>query len=261
MLTTVTFGLAVALLLTTIVQTVVLVQMVGRVGAQADAQRRADTELAALRDRVNSLTERSGQLEERTRGSLNSATVAKAALPSVFRVRAGRATGTAFAFGQPPTGGGTLLVTNYHVVQDAVNAGQRTARIERASESYDVTIEKFDVDRDLAVLRAPQSFPRLTAARNPVQVGEPVVVVGAPLGLTDTVTTGVVSAVRDDVPGLGTRVIQFDAAINAGSSGGPVINAEGRVVGVARAKIVRQNADGLGLAIPISEVCEGLLTC
>ncbi len=255
------FGLAVALLLATIVQIVVLVQLAGRVGDQAEAQRRADAEIAALRDQVNSLGQRSGQLEERTKGSLNSATVAKAALPSVFRIRAGRATGTAFAFGQPPSGGGTLLVTNYHVVEQAVRAGARTARIERASESYDVTIEKVDADRDLAVLRAKQSFPRLSPARNPVQVGEPVVVVGAPLGLTDTVTTGVVSAVRDDVPGLGTRVIQFDAAINPGNSGGPVINAEGRVVGVAQAKIIRENADGLGLAIPISEVCDGLLAC
>ena len=91
--------------------------------------------------------------------------------------------------------------------------------------------------------------------------GEPVVVVGAPLGLANTVTTGVVSAVRADVPGLASKVIQFDAAISPGNSGGPVSNAAGQVVGVAQAKIMAAGTDGLASAIPISEVCDALVAC
>jgi S1-C subfamily serine protease len=118
-----------------------------------------------------------------------------------------------------------------------------------------------DENRDLAVLRTSQRFTPLARSKTDVEPGDPVIVVGAPLGLDNTVTTGVVSAIRDDVQGLATRVIQFDAAINPGNSGGPVINAEGQVVGIAQAKIVAENADGLGLAIPIAEVCKGLVAC
>ncbi len=182
-------------------------------------------------------------------------------LPAVFRVRAGRATGTAFAFGTPSAGGGTLLVTNFHVVEDVVDSGSRRATLERGAERHPVTIVKMDERRDLAILQSAKAFPRLSAATAAVQPGQPVVVVGAPLGLADTVTTGVVSAVRADVPGLDARVIQFDAAISPGNSGGPVSNADGQVVGVAQAKIVREDADGLALAIPISEVCDGLVDC
>jgi S1-C subfamily serine protease len=67
------------------------------------------------------------------------------------------------------------------------------------------------------------------------------------------VTTGVVSAIRDDIPGeAGKTFIQFDAAINPGNSGGPVVDAQKQVVGVASEKV---NAEGIGLAIPISNAC------
>jgi S1-C subfamily serine protease len=187
--------------------------------------------------------------------------VARKVLPSVFRVRAGDATGTAFAFGAPSTGTGTLLITNYHVVEGVVERGRRSATVERGKEKVPVQIVKMDERRDLAVLQTSKVYPQLAVAAAAVQPGQPVVVVGAPLGLADTVTTGVVSAVRADVPGLDARVIQFDAAISPGNSGGPVINADGQVVGVAQAKIVREGAEGLALAIPIAEVCDGLVDC
>jgi putative serine protease PepD len=84
-----------------------------------------------------------------------------------------------------------------------------------------------------------------------------VVVVGAPLGLDDSVTTGVISAYRpDDADG---PTIQFDAPINPGNSGGPIVNASERVVGVATAKA--KDAEGIGLAIPIKVACDTFDVC
>ncbi|GAA3397786.1 S1C family serine protease [Cryptosporangium minutisporangium] len=254
------FGLAVFLLIVVVVQAVVLAGLSGDVDEARSAQDRAEASAAKDREDLGNLTKRVQGLEERTKGTLNSTAVAKQVLPSVFSVRAGQATGTAFAFGKDAEGG-TLLITNYHVVEGLVSSGGRNATIQRESESYPATVEDTDKNRDLAVLRTSAKFAPLKKASAEVAPGDPVIVVGAPLGLTDTVTTGVVSAVRDDVQGLSTRVIQFDAAINPGNSGGPVINADGEVVGIAQAKIVAEGADGLGLAIPINEVCKGLITC
>jgi S1-C subfamily serine protease len=253
-------ALAVVLLAVTAAQSVFLVKLSDRADQHAAELRASDARLEKTRAELDAVSERIAGVDERTKGTLDSAAVARKVLPSVFRVRAGNATGTAFAFGTAP-GGGTLLVTNYHVVENVVKRGSRAATLERGSERHPVRIVKMDERRDLAVLQSPKVFPRLGPASAAVQPGQPVVVVGAPLGLADTVTTGVVSAVRADVPGLDARVIQFDAAISPGNSGGPVSNADGQVVGVAQAKIVRDDADGLALAIPISEVCDGLVDC
>ncbi|SHN42164.1 S1C family serine protease [Cryptosporangium aurantiacum] len=254
------FWLAVFLLIVVVVQAVLLARYSGDLDEAKAAQTSAAASAAKDREDLGNLTKRVQSLEERTKGTLNSTAVAKQVLPSVFSVRAGQATGTAFAFGKDAEGG-TLLITNYHVVDGLVSSGGRNATIQRESESYPVTVEDTDKGRDLAVLRTTAKFTPLKKATVEVAPGDPVIVVGAPLGLTDTVTTGVVSAVRDDVQGLSTRVIQFDAAINPGNSGGPVINADGEVVGIAQAKIVAEGADGLGLAIPIEEVCKGLIRC
>jgi S1-C subfamily serine protease len=256
-----TFGLTIVLLAVAVTQAVFLVKLSDRADRQADELRATNAELDDTRARLDALGKRVAGVEDRTKGTLNSAAVAKKVLPSVYRVRAGAAAGTAFAFGTPPGGSGTLLVTNFHVVEDVVRSGTRRATVERTGEQLQAQIVKLDERRDLAVLQVSKKLPVLTPAKAPVQPGEPVVVVGAPLGLADTVTTGVVSAVRANVPGLDSPVIQFDAAISPGNSGGPVSNAEGQVVGVAQAKIIRENAEGLALAIPIAEVCDGLIDC
>lgn len=255
----VAMALGLVLLAVAVGQTVFLVKLSDRADRQAAELRETNATLAEARSELDAAAKQLAGVDERTKGSLDSATVAKKVLPSVFRVRAGNATGTAFAFGT--SGSATLLVTNFHVVESVVRSGSRSATLERGKERHPVQIVKMDERRDLAVLQSPKSFPRLKPAEAAVQPGQPVVVVGAPLGLADTVTTGVVSAVRADVPGLDSRVIQFDAAISPGNSGGPVSNAQGQVVGVAQAKIVRDDADGLALAIPISEVCDGLVDC
>jgi S1-C subfamily serine protease len=257
----ITVSLTLVLLVVVIVQSVFLVKLSDRADRQEAELRASNARMEKTQSDLDATSKRIAGVDDRTKGSLNSAAVARQVLPSVFRVQAGNATGTAFAFGKPATGTGTLLVTNYHVVESVIKAGGRDAALVRGKDRHAAKIVKFDERRDLAVLQVGTVYPLLTAASAAVQPGEPVVVVGAPLGLADTVTTGVVSAIRSDVPGLNSRVIQFDAAISPGNSGGPVSNAEGHVVGVAQAKIIRDDADGLALAIPISEVCDGLVDC
>jgi len=224
------------------------------------ADKRASADRAAADKRESALDGRVKALEQRLAGSLDSTAVANAVLPSVFRVDAGQFTGTAFAVGKAPAGGGTDLVTNYHVIQSIYEKGTKDAALERDSQRFPVKITQVDSKNDLALLHSTETFHRLVSASAQVQAGAPIVVVGAPLGLAQTVTTGVVSAIRNDFPGEGGKTfIQFDAPINPGNSGGPVVNAQQQVVGIASAKA--NNAEGIGLAIPIAMACQAFSIC
>jgi len=191
-------------------------------------------------------------LEKELAGVFDPQAVSSNVLPSVFRVRAGDFTGTAFSIGNKAADGQSNLLTNFHVVQSVFEAGSKKVFLERGKTRIDATIVKVDQDADLALLRANKKIAGLSAATATVKPGQQVVVAGAPLGLDDTVTSGVVSAYRpDDADG---PVIQFDAAINPGNSGGPVVNANDEVVGLATAKA--RDAEGIGLAVPIKTACD-----
>lgn len=249
-------GLVVLLMLIVTVQGIALFGMAETVDKQAaDAKQQAKDNNA----RIDGLETRARRLEERTRGTLNATEVAKRVLPSVVQVNARGSVGTAFAFTPKAGSNVALFITNHHVVASALSAGEKSVTLQRQGQSVRAEIKKFDEAKDLAVLQADSQFPGLLPSRGQIQPGDPVILIGSPLGLSDTVTTGVVSAIRGDVAGLPDKVIQFDAAINPGNSGGPVINADGEVVGVATAKA--RDADGIGLAIPIDEACNGLVSC
>jgi putative serine protease PepD len=183
--------------------------------------------------------------------------ISSAVLPSVFRVRAGDFTGTAFSVGDRAAGGKANLLTNYHVVEAVWEAGRRKVTLERGKDDMTATIVKVDRGRDLALLRADRETKGLTPARAAVKPGQQILVVGAPLGLEDSVTTGVVSAYRPDAED--GQSIQFDAPINPGNSGGPVVNASDEVVGVATAKA--RDAEGIGLAVSIRTACDTFDVC
>ncbi len=245
-------ALVVLLILVAAVQAVFLVQLNGKLDR---TNRQLASTKAADDQRINGLSTRIKALETQAASSLDSAAVASAVLPSVFRVDAGDFSGTAFAVGKAPAGGGTNLITNYHVVQSVYEKGTKTAALERDNQRFPVSITQVDKTNDLALLHSDQNFNRLIPADAQVKSGVPIVVVGAPLGLAQSVTTGVVSAVRDDFPGEGGKTfIQFSAPINPGNSGGPVVNAQKQVVGVASAKA--NDAEGIGLAIPIKQACD-----
>jgi hypothetical protein len=246
----------VGLLLCVVVwQTVRLAQLDGEL---TDTRQQLAQAQQADGSRIGSAEDRVAALEKELGSAFNSERLAAATLPSVFRVKAGNFTGTAFAVGKPSADGGTNFFTNFHVVEQVWQAGGREVFLERDSKRYSATIVDVDRINDVAHLSATEKFTGLAVATVAAKQGQQVIVVGAPLGLTDTVTTGVISALREAEGELGP-MIQFDAAINPGNSGGPVINAQKQVVGIATAKF--RGAEGIGLAIPIDVACQKFKIC
>ena len=96
------------------------------------------------------------------------------------------------------------------------------------------------------------------ASQPPVGALSVVALTSLALGLGGTVTSGIVSAYRDD---FALDYLQFSAPISPGNSGGPVLDEQGRVVGVAVAKMVTTGAEGIGFAIPASRLCVTLSVC
>ncbi|MFB9239866.1 trypsin-like peptidase domain-containing protein [Plantactinospora siamensis] len=248
-----------ALLAVLLVTSVAEAAQLYRLGARLDRTERRLAERTDAGDRrTTDLEGRTGALEKQAGSAFQPEAVASQVLPSVFRVRAGRFIGTAFAVGKPAAGGGSNLLTNFHVVESVWQGGGRRVDIEHTDQRFPATIVRVDKKNDLAQLRTTASFTGLGVAGAEARPGQQVVVVGAPLGLTDTVTTGVVSATRK-ANADGGPMIQFDAPINPGNSGGPVINGAKQVVGIATAKA--RDAEGIGLAIPIKVACTGFAIC
>jgi putative serine protease PepD len=232
--------------------------LIGVTGYQTWRLERMDQRMTATNAQLTAAMQAQGEkVAKEFAGVFDPQAVSAKVLPSVFRVRAGDFTGTAFSIGDKAADGQANLLTNFHVVQSIYDAGTRKVQLERGSTSIPATIVKIDRNKDLALLNAKKSIAGLSAATTTVKPGQPVVVAGAPLGLDDTVTSGVVSAYRPDDPD-GTS-IQFDAAINPGNSGGPVVNSKDQVIGLATAKA--KDAEGIGLAVPIKTACDTFKVC
>ncbi|MGE0040447.1 MAG: S1C family serine protease [Vicinamibacterales bacterium] len=142
-----------------------------------------------------------------------------------------------------------LIVTNLHVI-----AGSAAVTVKLADgDVYDrVEVLDFDQRRDLAVLRIRPftTLPVLTLADSDgLEVGEEAVAVGNPKGLEHTVTAGLVSAFRQ---WEGYRVIQISVPISPGSSGGPLFDRMGRVIGVTTAQLRGEGTQNLNFAVPIN---------
>jgi len=150
-------------------------------------------------------------------------------------------------------GANGVILTNAHVVRRArggtveirlKNAKRLTGRVLGADQTVDIAVVKVDATN---LPSAPM------ADSDDLEVGQSAVAIGNPLGLEQTVTAGVVSAVNrkinaDDVEGF----IQTDAAINPGNSGGALIDSDGQVIGINTAVLRGNGAEGLGFAVPIN---------
>jgi putative serine protease PepD len=147
---------------------------------------------------------------------------------------------------------GSDVVTNLHVVADAWDSGSATVDVAIGDRTVKGTITRVDVNDDLALIHIAMSLPALQRAALRPQLAQSVMAIGAPLGLNGTVSVGIVSGFRSVE---GSDYIQFSAAISPGNSGGPVVDPQGRVVGVATAKFVAPGAEALSLAIPVETVC------
>jgi S1-C subfamily serine protease len=149
------------------------------------------------------------------------------------------------------------VITNAHVVNAA--GGGSISVVLSDGRRFPAAVEFADPSVDVAVLRivpAPPSLPVAELVSAPLKVGQLVVAIGNPFGLSWTVTAGVVSATGRTLPmGPGqqlTDLIQTDTPINPGNSGGPLVDAHGRVVGITTA--VMPYARGVGFAVPTETV-------
>ena len=145
-----------------------------------------------------------------------------------------------------------IIVTNNHVVE---GASRITVNFSDGTQ-LSAKLIGVDPDSDVAVLRvdAKNLLAAPIGLSSDLMIGETVIAVGNPFGLSGTVTTGVVSALGRSVPSKEagrtfTDFIQTDASINPGNSGGPLLNIEGRVIGINT--MIYANAQGIGFAIPV----------
>jgi S1-C subfamily serine protease len=163
-----------------------------------------------------------------------------------------------------PTGSGVIfdsqgrIITNEHVARSAP-APDAISVVLPDGRRFPAVVELADPSVDIAVLRIPNALPALPVAQltsADLKVGQLVVAIGNPYGLSFTVTAGVVSAVGRSLPmGAGHELrdlVQTDTPINPGNSGGPLVDAQGRVVGITTA--VMPFARGVGFAVPTSAV-------
>lgn len=148
-----------------------------------------------------------------------------------------------------------IIITNYHVIQN----GERVSVTLFDGTQYEAEVLGYDAQSDLAVLKVEmtglKSVP-IGTSKN-LQVGESVVAVGNPLSaeFSQTVTDGIISGInrklKDDTQAF--SLIQTNAAINSGNSGGALVNSLGQLIGINTAKISATGVEGIGFAIPIDE--------
>ena len=184
--------------------------------------------------------------------------------PSVVSIKAegssGSGTGSGFIYREDG-----YIVTNNHVAAPAINSGKLTVYLEDKT-SFVAKLVGRNASYDLAVLKidATGLKPVNIGDSSAINVGDLTVAFGSPLGLTGTVTSGIVSAINRPVTAGGAddqsfiSAIQTDAAINPGNSGGPLVNGQGQVIGVNSAIATLGNGTqsgsiGLGFAIPINQ--------
>jgi putative serine protease PepD len=206
-------------------------------------------------------------------GNHSVASVARQLLPSTIQVLAqyhGKKDGA--------TGSGFVLdsaghyITNNHVVADAVSNGGPIEIVDQQGDKYPATVVGRSPTYDLAVLyvkSGPSLPPASLGSARLLRVGDQVVAFGSPLGLSSTVTSGIVSALNRPVTTSDTaseassyiNAVQTDAAINPGNSGGPLVDLTGQVVGVNSAIATTGSSGtgqagniGVGFAIPIDQV-------
>jgi S1-C subfamily serine protease len=161
------------------------------------------------------------------------------AIKSVVTIRTDISQGTGFIIS---TEG--YVVTNYHVVEDA----QAATIISSDTQEHAVSLIGYDDEWDLALLKIEGDYNKLIFENSDnVNVGEKIIVIGNPLGLQFSVSQGIVSAThREGLNGF-EAYIQIDAALNPGNSGGPLINTEGKVIGINNFKV--GDSESLGFAL------------
>jgi putative serine protease PepD len=194
--------------------------------------------------------------------------IAARVLPSVVSISTDSANGSSTGSGFVIDSAGYIL-TNNHVVEAAATAGGTLSVTLNNGKTVGATIIGRDTSYDLAIIKiALTNLPALQFGdSDKIQVGDAVIAVGSPLGLSGTVTSGIISAKNRAVTAGGSsgensfiNALQTDAAINPGNSGGPLVDSTGAVIGVNSAIASlgsnfgsQPGSIGLGFAIPINQ--------
>lgn len=160
-------------------------------------------------------------------------------VPSIISIRTDASRGTGFIIDKDG-----YVVTNAHVL----NYATIIEAITYDHEIIEATLVGYDLDFDIALLKISGTYDELEFGdSDDVQVGERVIAIGNPLGLGFSVTQGIISGVHRTGPNELDVYIQTDAALNPGNSGGPLINQQGKVIGINNFKV--GGAEGLGFAL------------
>mgnify|MGYP002513958341 CR=1 FL=1 len=206
--------------------------------------------------------------------------VAQKVTPSVIGIRTTTSVMNFFGGSSEATGEGSgvvytadgYIITNYHVIADAI-AGGSNSKIEVFVDSLDgksylASVVGYNITTDLAVIKidSKKLIPVEFTDSSKLNVGQYVITIGNPGGLEfmDSVTYGVVSGLDREVSeSSSVKLIQTDAAINPGNSGGALVNTKGQLVGINSSKIVSEEFEGMGFAIPsntVKEVCDRIIS-
>lgn len=154
--------------------------------------------------------------------------------------------------------GSGVIITNNHVIEGASNISVRLTN----GNVYDALLVAADADTDIAIIKIEPKETLTVAVRgnsDNMVVGEEVLAIGNPLGiLGGTVTNGIISALEREVAveGETMTLLQHNAAISPGNSGGALFNMRGELIGIVNAKYSSSEAEGLGFAIPMNTVME-----
>lgn len=225
----------------------------------------------------NGLTITEGQVTNTistTNYSNTAIAVANKVLPSIVGITVEYKVNSMFGGSSTASGAGSgiivssdgYILTNNHVVNSSssssyyqiTEATNVKVKLYNDDTEYDATVVGSDSQTDLAVIKINKDG--LTAAElgdsDSVQVGEFAMAIGNPLGLQSSISCGIISAKNREVQDSDTRttykLIQTDAAINSGNSGGALVNADGKVIGINTLKLSGTGVEGIGFAIPIN---------
>jgi len=215
--------------------------------SQADTQSKFNeltTSILQSQEELNSLGSQIGSIDKefdllKASASADFSGIIEDAIKAVVTIRTDVSQGTGFIIDQEG-----YIVTNYHVMENAKSAVIFTYN----SETYSVSLVGYDSNFDIALLKIEGDFEKLKLDdSDDIQIGEKVIAIGNPLGLQFSVSEGIVSAIHRQGPSGVNAYIQTDAALNPGNSGGPLINNQGKVIGINNFKV--SGGESLGFAL------------
>jgi S1-C subfamily serine protease len=213
--------------------------------AAGDAGSRAAT--------ANETASKAAKAQEQAKAAaLDTNAVVEKVKSSVVTVHCGDALGSGFAIDAGSVQGyDTAIITNHHVIEECTVQGGPNAYASQGDRKFPSKLWTWDEEHDVALLYLSGGLTPLQAAP-PAKVGDPVVAIGSPYGLEGTVTTGIISRIE-------TSWYQTSASINPGNSGGPLLDRQGRVLGI-NSITIGGGGSGIGGSMRMRVTCSGIFS-